>query len=66
MLADLRDELLRNVQALVRDKPFVALGGAAAAGYVIGGGWRSRVGRAIVLAAAKYVVVKAAERYFSA
>lgn len=65
MLADLQDVASRKIRAIVREKPIVALGGAFAGGFILGGGWRTRVGRFMMLAGARYLVVQAAERYFS-
>ena len=66
MLAELQADAARNIRQLVHEKPFLALGGAAAAGFLLGGGWRTRIGRLIMLAAARYLVVHAAGRYFNA
>ena len=65
MLADLQDVTMRKVQAIVRDQPMLALGGAFAGGFIVGGGWRTRLGRFMLLAAGRYVVVQAAETYFA-
>jgi hypothetical protein len=62
-LEQLRATATRKVRALVRDEPLLALGGAFASGFVLGGGWRTRVGRMMLLAATRYVVLQAAQRY---
>jgi hypothetical protein len=66
MLEELRADAARSLQVLVREKPFLALGGAAAVGFLLGGGWRTRIGRFLMLGAARYLVVHAAGRYFNA
>jgi hypothetical protein len=53
----------RQVQAIVVEKPLVAVGGAFATGFVVGGGWRTRIGRFMMMAAFRYAAVEAAERY---
>ena len=53
----------REVRTILHDEPLVALGGAFAAGFILGGGWRTRVGKAMMLAGGRYVVVQAARRY---
>ena len=62
-IADLHEEVGRRVRALVRDQPYMALGGAFASGFILGGGFRTRLGRGILLAAGRYGLVQAAERY---
>jgi hypothetical protein len=62
-LAEYQDALGRKVRALVRDQPYLALGGAFASGFILGGGFRSRLGRLMLLTAGRYAVVWAAERY---
>jgi hypothetical protein len=62
LLEDIRDLASRKARAIVRDKPMAALGGAFAVGFLIGGGWRTRVGRLILFAANRYLVFQAAKR----
>lgn len=61
--AKMVEELTKSVQALVVERPLVAVGGAFATGFVVGGGWRTRIGRFMMLAAVRYAAVEAAERY---
>jgi hypothetical protein len=61
-LEDLRDTATRKVRAIVRDKPLTALGGAFAAGFLVAGGWRTRLGRVLLFAANRYLVFQAAKR----
>jgi hypothetical protein len=62
-IADIQEEAGRKIRTLLRDKPYVALGGAFASGFILGGGFRTRLGRFLLLAAGRYVLVQAAERY---
>jgi ElaB/YqjD/DUF883 family membrane-anchored ribosome-binding protein len=65
LLEDLRDAAARKMRALVRDKPLSTVGGAFAAGFLVGGGWRTRLGRAILVAANRYLIFRAAKRYLT-
>jgi hypothetical protein len=66
LFADLQDTSARKLRAIVRARPLVAVSGALAAGFIVGGGWRTRIGRFMLLAAARYVAMHAASRYFVA
>jgi hypothetical protein len=52
----------RKARAIVRDKPVAALGGAFAVGFLMGGGWKTRIGRLILFAANRYIVFQTAKR----
>jgi len=62
LLEDLRDMATRKARAIVRDKPVAALGGAFAVGFLMGGGWKTRIGRLILFAANRYIVFQTAKR----
>ena len=62
-IEDLHAELGRTVRALLRDHPYATLGGAVAAGFLLGGGFRTRLGRFMLRAAGRYVLVHAVEGY---
>jgi hypothetical protein len=66
VLADLKDFSARKVRAIVREQPLASVAGALAVGFIVGGGWRTRIGRLMALAAARHVALKAAEHYFNA
>ena len=66
ILSDLHDTAARKVLAIVRDKPYMALAGAFASGFLLGGGWRTRLGHVVLLAAAPCVVSHVARRYLVA
>jgi hypothetical protein len=63
LLADLQDLSAQRVRAMIRSRPLAFAGGAFATGFVVGGGWRTRVGRLLLFGAARYVAVHMAERY---
>jgi hypothetical protein len=63
VLAELPEVAARKARALVRERPVAALCGAFAGGFILGGGWRTRIGRMMLLAATRYVAVKALEQY---
>jgi len=65
VIADLQDFTTRKVRAFVRDRPLASVAGALAVGFVVGGGWRTRLGRMLALAAARHAALKAAEHYFN-
>jgi hypothetical protein len=66
VIADLKDFSARKLRAIVREQPLAAVTGALAIGFMVGGGWRTRVGRLIALTAARHLALKAAEHYFNA
>ena len=53
------------MRALVLEQPLLAVAGAFATGFVLGGGWRSRLGRFLMSSAARAAVVEGAARYLS-
>jgi hypothetical protein len=65
-LADLPELSARKLRSMVRDQPLLFVGAALATGFIAGGGWRTRVGRMIALAAARYAASQAVEHYFNA
>jgi hypothetical protein len=60
----LQESADRKVRALLRDHPYLGLGAAFGAGFILGGGWRTRLGRFVVLAAGRYALARVAERTF--
>jgi hypothetical protein len=62
-LADIQEASARSIRAVVRARPLGAIAGAFASGFLVGGGWRTRLGRIIMLVATRYAVVYAAKRY---
>jgi hypothetical protein len=62
-IADIQEEAGRKIRTLLREQPYAALGGAFASGFILGGGFRTRLGRFMLLAAGRYLLVQAAERY---
>jgi hypothetical protein len=54
-----------STRAFVRDQPLAALGGAACLGFVVGGGWRTRVGRLIVANTLRYALLRTAQNYLA-
>jgi hypothetical protein len=60
--AEFYDSAGRKVRSILRERPYFALGGAFLAGFLIGGGWRTRLGRLAVLATGRYVAMQVAER----
>ena len=63
LLADLHDTLTRKLRAVVRERPYAALGAALSAGFLAGGGWRSRMGRLLLVAAGRSLLLGAVGRY---
>jgi hypothetical protein len=39
---------------MLHDEPYAVLGAALFAGFLVGGGWRTRAGRFVALACARY------------
>lgn len=62
----LQAETVRKLRGLVREQPLLAVGAALATGFVLGGGWRTRIGRLMVAAGMRYAATEAAKRYVSA
>jgi hypothetical protein len=48
--------LTKNVARATREHPYVALGAAAAVGFVLAGGLRSRTGKALLAVAARLML----------
>jgi hypothetical protein len=65
VLADIQEFSRRKLRTLVRERPLAWMGGALATGFLLGGGWKTRVGRLILLAGVRYAAVNAAGRYFN-
>ena len=64
-LEDLHELATQKLRALVREQPLAVVGGAFATGFVVGGGWRTRVGRLMMFSAARYLAVHLAEQYWN-
>jgi hypothetical protein len=63
LLADLQDVYVPRVRAMIRRRPLACAGGALATGFVLGGGWKTRVGRLLLFGAARYAAVRVVERF---
>jgi len=63
LISELYDTAGRRFRAILHERPYFALGGAFLVGFLAGGGWRTRLGHVVLLAAGRYVVMQAAERY---
>jgi hypothetical protein len=61
-VADIQELTTKRMRALVRESPVASLSCAVAGGYLLGGGWRTSLGRLLLAAARRYVAVKALER----
>jgi hypothetical protein len=64
-LAQLQEDAARKLREVVRQQPLLAIGAALATGFVVGGGWRTRIGRFLLSAGVRYAATEAAKRYVS-
>jgi uncharacterized protein (DUF1786 family) len=64
-LAQLQEDAARKLRDVVREQPLLAVGAALATGFVLGGGWRTRIGRFFITAGVRYAATEAAKRYVS-
>jgi hypothetical protein len=62
MIANVGGDLDRKLRTLLRVRPYVGLGVALSAGFILGGGWRTRAGRLLIQAATRYAVVSVTTR----
>jgi hypothetical protein len=62
-LAQLQEDAVRKLREVVREQPLLAVGAALATGFVLGGGWRTRLGRFMLTAGVRYAATEAARRY---
>jgi hypothetical protein len=62
-LAQLQEDAARKLREVVREQPLLAVGAALATGFVLGGGWRTRIGRFMLAAGVRFAATEAAKRY---